>query len=178
VSAEEIKFPPAERRDARRFEAPPWEQKQFEELEERRDAERAAEPREPAPEPAAASAEGAEAVPVAEPAAGRAAQGVEAAEPATQDGAVDAELEAMLAQLAVEEESGAKSVAIVGIASGALLAVIGCVLIIWGVAAFVAIRRAGAVGAFGGAVLLLFGAGFVVGGVWIGTRHLRQRGVH
>lgn len=183
MSAEEIKFPPAERRDVRRFEAPPWERKQFEELEERRAAQQAAEPPESTPEPADATAERPEAIPAEQAAGGSAPEPVPevaagdatAPEPASEGGADDAEFGAMLAQLAVEEESGTKSFKTISIVSGVLLALIGCVMVVWGVAALVA-KRAGAVGVSGGAVLLLFGAGFVAGGAWIGTKHLRERG--
>ena len=187
MSAEEIKFPPAERRTSRQFEVPPWERDKFEELQQRRAAEQAARAAEAVEE---VQAEAPEAVPGETPASpeerpaapgedwadsaqgafGEARQG---AASVAGGGVDDRVADAMLAELAAEEESGAKSVKVVNIASGAVLAVIGCVLIIWGVAAFVAARRAGAVGVFGGIVLLMFGIGFVAGGVWIGTKNLR-----
>ena len=188
MSAEDIKFPPAERRSSRRFEVPPWEQDQFEELQRKRAAEPASPPAPtpaPTPDEAPADATGAAAAGPApgSPAPAPSDDWADSAEGAFGNASGDAgqraggvddrAMNAMLAELAVQEESGEKSVKVISIVSGALLVVIGCVLIVWAVAAFVASRRAGAVGTFGGMVLMMFGAGFVAGGVWIGTKHLR-----
>lgn len=195
MSAEDIKFPPRERRSSRQFEVPPWEQDQFEELQHKLAAEQPAAPPAapspdsgPVPEEAPGSTADATATepthatpaPPERPRGPDWADSVEDVFGATSEGAKsgtgaldDTAMSAMLAQLAVQEESGEKSVRVVSIVSGALLVLIGCVLIIWAVAAFVASRRAGAVGTFGGIVLMMFGAGFVAGGVWIGTKHLR-----
>ena len=192
MSAEDIKFPPAERRSSRRFEVPPWEQDQFEELQRKRGAEPPlAEPPVPrsdstlTPDEAPADVAGAAAA-GPEPGSPEPAPGDDWADSAEgafgnasgdagqrAGGVDDRAMNAMLAELAVQEESGEKSVKVISIVSGALLVVIGCVLLVWAVAAFVASRRAGAVGTFGGMVLMMFGAGFVAGGVWIGTKHLR-----
>ena len=167
-----MRFPPTERRDTRRFEVPPWEQKQFEELQEHRASEHSVDQQYEPEHPAAAPQDGTaqrEQLPRADEPKPEPASNAPSPEKETEGPAFDA----MLAQLAAQEQTGTKSVETVSIVSGALLVVIGCVLVVWAVAAFVASRRAGAVGAFGGAVLLLFGAGFVAGGIWTGTKHLR-----
>jgi len=63
------------------------------------------------------------------------------------------------------------------VAIGAGMVAFGAVFLIWGMAALVAARRVGAIGMLGGSVLLLFGAGFVVGGLYVVARNLRQQGV-
>jgi len=65
----------------------------------------------------------------------------------------------------------------VAIASAIVLGSIGGVLIIWAMAAMVGSQKSGATGAVGGLVLLVFGAGFVFGALWLAYRTLRQRGV-
>jgi len=193
VSAEDIKFPPAEKREARRFEVPPWEQDRFEQLREEREAQEAA---------AAASTRG---LPATEEAAGSAEPKAElgpeseregervlvppvspvptpvdttAASGTVPDTKVDeAAMDTMLAQLAVQEETSTRPIETVGLIAAVILTAIGCVLVVWAMAGFVIARRAGFVGVFGGAVLMAFGAGFVAGGIWIGMKNLRQRGV-
>ena len=158
-------FRPGEKREAKRFEPPPWEKDQFEELaRQRAEDERTAPPQElPAVAP--------QAIVTPEGATPEAATGPPAS---TVD---DARVTEMLAELAAEEPPATRAYWKTSVAVGAGIVAFGAVFVIWGMAALVATRRIGTVGMFGGSVLLLFGAGFVVGGLYVVVKNLRQRGV-
>jgi len=182
------------RREAGRFAPPPWEENQFEELSRRRDEEEAAARtaaeqemlQRAAQEPDAeldeavmrlgqAPAEAADAASDAECESASSAQTASSAGPG--GGIDEARMTAMLAGLAAEEPPAARAFWKTSVIVGAGMVVFGAVFLIWGMAAVVAARKTGAVGMFGGSVLLLFGAGFVVGGLYVVAKNLRQRGV-
>jgi hypothetical protein len=83
----------------------------------------------------------------------------------------------MLASLSAEEPTSYEGLWRAAIVASILLGAIGAVLIVWSMAALVGARRSGAIGVTGGLILLLFGAGFVTGALWLTVRTLRQRGV-
>ena len=84
---------------------------------------------------------------------------------------------AMLIDLQVEEPPALREVWKVAMVAAMVVGVIGAVLVMWGVAALVMAPKTGQIGLIGGLVLLLFGAGFIGGGLWLAERTLRQRGV-
>ena len=174
-----------ERRETKRFEPPPWERDQFEELARKRADEEAAEAK-AAAERSATQAGAAEAeaagqtlVELSEETPSEAGATAEAAEePAVPAGALeDARVMEMLTELASEEPPASRGLWKVSVAIGGVMVALGAVFLFWGMAALVAARRAGAVGTFGGIVLLLFGAGFVAGGAYLAVKNLRQQGV-
>jgi hypothetical protein len=175
------------RREAKQFEPPPWEQDAFDELE-RKKAEQAAAvqaiadmQREKQDEAERLAAQ--EAVRQAGPADDEAQSATAGKDQGPEAGGRqateldDRKVAAMLAELSAEEPSAMKGLWKTAMAAAILLAAIGVVLIVWALAAFVGIRRTGAVGAGSGAVLLFFGAGFVGGAWWLTVRTLRDRGV-
>lgn len=186
-------FGGAKRREAKRFEPPPWEKDAFEELERKRAEEAqaaealrakeladrtAAEEAGPATtERAAAPADASSAI---EPEAGKSER--QASHPAEAGGEAAGELDdkqvaEMLAGLAAEEAPVASKAWMVAIASSIVIGAIGGMLIIWAMAALVSSPDSGATGMIAGMVLLVFGAGFVFGALWLAVRTLRQRGV-
>ena len=181
-------FRPVSRHEAKRFEPPPWEQDQFEELARKRaeaevqaDADAAAEVltedrTAPALEQQAVS--GSAAAIEGEPdAAARQQEALVPSAAAEGDRLDEARVTEMLAQLASEEPPAAKAFWKTSVVVGTGMVVFGAVFLIWGVAAVVAARKTGAVGMFGGSVLMLFGAGFVFGGLYVVVKNLRQQGV-
>ena len=146
---------PAEKKEPRPFEPPPWEKDAFEELEKRR-AESAAD--EVAEAPSAAIDE--EPAPRAEHGRAPVAEG---------------EMLELLGMLAEEEPRANREYWRVGAAVGLFLVALGGVLIIWATAAWVSSMRTGVVGTFGGTGLGLFGVFFMSMGVWMMYRTLKQR---
>jgi len=198
VGDDGFNFQGPQRREAKRFEPPPWEKEAFDELQRKRAEEEQAaellraheatrqETHEVEPPPPSVEAEGAEPVPpsggAVEP-PGDTPEGkvtdVQLVQPAgtAKAAADDPRVVEMLAGLAVEEPPVHKGFWKVAIASAIVLGAIGGVLIIWAMAAFVGAQKSGATGVIGGGVLLVFGAGFVFGALWLAVRTLRQRGV-
>jgi hypothetical protein len=181
---------PADRRQPKAFEPPPWEADAFEELRRRKSEEDEARAASAAAEPARADAGPARPA-AAGPAPGAGPAPVEAVpEPDAQAGAAEAAQEAatggqlderqvleMMAELAAEEPDVRRTAGNVAIASAMLLIALGGVLIVWGMAAFAGSRSTGTVGTFGGTALFMFGAGFIAAAIWLLVRTLRQRGV-
>lgn len=167
---------PTQRRDAKRFEPPPWEAQAFEELQRKRQEQEARSPR-PTSEVAEDDrpAEVGAGLPAKQPAREPSApvQPV-AEEPKQLDESVVVEL---LAGLAAEEPSIQPAVQRLSLVIAIFIAALGTVMILWGMAALVGSRTTGPMGAFGGAVLLFFGAVMIAGAVWLTVRTLRQRGV-
>jgi len=188
-------FGPVERRDAKRFEPPPWEQDRFDELSQRRAEEEAA---------GAALEEEARASRLEEPdaeldeAVSRLGHGPEGehdapatatatettpitgggeADPAAAAGLDDERVTAMLAQLAAEEPPAVQAFWRANVVVGAGMIAVGAVFLIWGMAAAAGARTTGSVGVFGGLVMLLFGGAVAFGGVYVVVKNLRQRGV-
>jgi hypothetical protein len=175
VADDGFNFRPVERREAKRFEPPPWEQDKFDELARQR-AEQEAQAAQAAE--AARAAVEADATAAEEEAPGPAvADEPVAVEPVAKPQLEDASVEQMLAELAAEEPNAASAYWKTNVIVGGALVVFGSVFLIWGLAALVGARGSGAIGAFGGSVVLLFGAGFVFGGMYVVVKNLRQRGV-
>ena len=194
--------PPPPRREPRRFEPPPWERDQFErrareqaELEKARlEAEQAARAAEAAALAEAAgisvgvgAGEKAQPSPPAQPASeerprahvndpaadgARAKQAV-APKPAKQP-VDDKQVELMMLELKAEEPPALEGAWKVAATAGAVVALVGIVIGIWGAAA---IARLGQAGLLGGIVLVTFGLAFVGIGGWLVYGALRQRGV-
>jgi len=89
----------------------------------------------------------------------------------------DPRVEAMMAGLRNEEPSFGTDLWRISAGAGVVLASVGAVLLIWGVFAIWAARRAGPAGLLGGGILAVFGFAFLGVGVWMAYRVLRQRGV-
>ena len=177
-----------DKREARSFEPPPWEREQFEQLERAR-AERAEEQElaaaldrlteESAPEAASAP----EATDEAEQttASEREPQAAQAATP-TERPVDPGELDVMLLQLRAEEPEALTGFWKFGTIAAALVALVGSMLLIWGVVGFTRVGRAAdaagrTAGMIGAGTMVLFGLGFVGFGVWMAVRSLRQQGV-
>ncbi len=190
-------FRQRERRETKRFEPPPWEQNQFEELARKRTEEEAAQAEaqaaaeagaqaQAAAEQAAAQPEATEAeaaaptpaeVPEGPPSEAAAAPAVTQPPAALPGGLEDARVNEMLAELASEEPPVSRDIWKVGVATGGVMVALGVVFLFWGIAALVAARRTGSVGVLGGAVLLFLGVGFTAGGTYLVVKNLRQQGV-
>lgn len=182
---------PAERREAKQFEPPPWERDAFEELQRRRSQEENVSTN--APEEAVEQNPQAERgtgtsggdpttgeAPVAkEPIGGHQVEPPAPVKTGAQakhqvDERVVIEL---MAGLKAEEPSVQPAVQWISLFSALVIAAIGTVMILWGMAALIGSRASGPTGAFGGTVLLFFGAAAIAGAVWLTVRTLRQRGV-
>ncbi len=181
----DIRFPPGRRREKPSFEPPPWERDQFEELARQKQA---AEEAEAASVPVAQDAER---EPVAEqtlPQQVAAAAGDESAatggsmaesEPAeTAGGDLDPKrVEMLMMGLRAEEPRPEEAYWKVTTAAGVVSTFIGLVVTTWGIIALAAPREPGAGAMMMVLMLLVFGIGFTVGGVWVVFNALRQRGV-
>lgn len=158
------------RREAGKFEPPPWEREQFEELQrlraEQESVQRAEETEEqtPVPEVSEESAR---------------AERPEAGAGAVIDGpGVDeSEAERMLTMLSIEEPPAHRGFWRFGVAASAFLAVVGGVLMIWGIVGLMRTIGSGPAGVLGGAIMITMGAGLISLGAWTAYRSLQQRGV-
>lgn len=168
--------PDPERREARRFEPPPWERDRFEELEKRTRAEDQSSEQRVAP--------------ATEPKTGQDTEEVEKrsteSDPGSGDGAGSGssregssadEVEAMLIALRSEEPKALEGAWKLGMAASVFVTTLGLMLVIWGSVAMARAASAGAAGVMGSAIMGVMGALFAALGVWLGVRSLRQRGV-
>ena len=207
-------FKPVEKREAKRFEPPPWERDQFEELARQRAEQEAQEAEQAklaaeaqaaidaaaaaqaarsatAEEALASDAAGAQAPSAAAAGAVTAPEAVaQSAVPASADaeaatsapqpavpGPAEEHVNVMLAGLAAEEPPAATAFWRTSVTIGAAVVVFGATFLILGIATLLRTARTGIVGLLGGSVLLIFGAGFVAGGVYVVIKNLRQQGV-
>lgn len=203
MSDQGFNFNPApERREAKRFEPPPWERDAFDELAKRKAAEdeaaRAAEEEGASEAPtegqnaptAAAQPEAVTAPPAEQPAAGPEAltarpveiepeQPAQAAGPAS--GEIDqAQLLEMMAGLRAEEPSVNEAVHSIGLFWAVAIGLVGLMTLTWSGFAFVRAAQATSgkqLGLVGGMILAVFGLLFIGMAIWIVQRILRQRGV-
>ena len=83
----------------------------------------------------------------------------------------------LMAGLVAEEPSMLPAIQWISFFSALVITAVGVVMILWGMAALIGSRTTGPIGAFGGAILLFFGAAAIAGAVWLTVRTLRQRGV-
>lgn len=119
--------------------------------------------------------------------AGAALERAGAVEPkqAAKPGPSEAQVTSLLAGLASQEPDMKKDVGRVWLGTAIVLLPLGVVLMVWGMGGFVKARVAmqtygqatGAQMQLAAGTMLLFGAGFIVGAVWLVYRYLRQRGV-
>jgi hypothetical protein len=184
---------PAERREAREFEPPPWERDQFERLAKERAESKAAEETARAAVAEVAAAQTAAVTgeaPVASPVdpAATFTNGTEeqtAVLPARPEGEAadggatpvdDRQIAAMMMDLKAEEPAALGSTWIVAMMSAIVVGAVGLVLIVWGLTE-AARSSAAPTGAMGAGILTLFGLGFGGMGAWLAFRTLRQRGV-
>ena len=197
MADEGFNFRPVERREAKKFEPPPWERDQFDELARQRAEREAVAAQEAeaaraqaeadaawAAAEAAAAEDGAGETPagtvVSEPmlaADATVAQVAEAPDAGRQAATDEPRVEQMLAELAAQEPKAAGSYWKTNVIVGSGLVIFGSVFLIWGIAGLVAAKGAGVAGMLGGTVMLIFGAGFVFGGMYVVVKNLRQRGV-
>lgn len=192
----DFQMPPSQRREPKRFEPPPWEKDAFDEMERRRreaeEEERraAAALAEPQAQRAAARQEEQEEVAASselkEPRQDKVASRGGAGESAAGTPGVDvqkperidqAQLTAMLAELAAEEPRDDKTISSVTLVVSIAIFALGAMMIMWGMAAFVAAKGAGSQGTIAGSVLFLFGAGFIGGAIYLAVKSLQKRGV-
>jgi hypothetical protein len=184
-----------ERRERRSFEPPPWEKQQFEELERKapeEDAEEAAGGQEESEPSTAMSAQGPTAARQGseqEPASEGSGEGKgdtaallaavpevkkEAAPP---DAGIDPARMAELMAGLRSDDPPATGAWKLGLAVSVGMAVLGAVMMIWGIVGLQATRGAGQLGWMGAAVLISFGAGFIAAAAWFAYKNLEKRGV-
>ncbi len=150
--------PAPDKREARRFEPPPWERDRFEELAKR--SEQQAPLADENPKPAAAEA---------------VEQAREGEVP--REERVPENLEAMLVALRAEEPEALSEAWKVAAGASLVVITIGLMLVVWGAVAMARAGSAGAAGVMGSAIMTVMGALFAALGAWLGVRSLRQRGV-
>lgn len=174
----------AGRRDPKSFEPPPWEAAQFEELARAKEAEA---------QRAAATIEAA--------AETQADSQVQPDEPVRQEGTTtqvttteataaekpagqaaptavsEAALMEMMAGLAAEEPPATKGFWQLGAIAAVVLAAIGSMMLVFGIAGLAKTADAGLVGKLGGTILVGFGIGMIAIAIWVIVRTLKQRGV-
>ncbi len=184
MSDQDFNFaPPPPRRERKEFEPPPWEQHLFEQLTKQQEEE----PIE------GDSADGTESTPMVEPAPVAEvlaeAEEPKAAEPPSESvEGVKAEkppldevrVAAMMFELRAEEVPATRMFTTATLVAGAILLLIGIVMVIWSfVMIAVALRRPeqGRSGVYVGMTVLVFGAGFAGTGAWFVFKTLRQQGV-
>ena len=189
MSDQDFNFaPPPQKRDKPKpFEPPPWEKEQFDELERRKAAEKAAEG---STEQATGAAAVGEEPSTAGPAPEKQEERPLAREPETRGDTAQAEtasagpkgepvsqpsIEAMLVQLKGEEPPVGKGIWKVSLAVSFVVVVIGLAVSTVGLVALS--RRLGQAGTLGGFVLLTFGISFIAIGIWVTFQTLRQQGV-
>jgi len=179
VSDQDFNFaPPPPRRERKDFEPPPWEKHLFDKLakEQEQKQEQTQEPADVA-EPATAAPA---AIMVDEPKAvveSTTTTGDELVEPPRLN---EAHVAAMLFELRAEEVPATRMYARATLVAGAILLLIGIVMVIWSfVMISVALRRSdqGRSGVYVGMTVLVFGAGFTGTGAWFVFKTLRQQGV-
>ncbi len=179
MSDQDFNFaPPPPRRERKEFEPPPWERHLFERLAREQEPEQAqgqevAERFVPTPTPEAVVA-------VKEPSTASASS-------AGDDSGFDegsrldeVQLASMLFELRAEEVPATQMYARATLAAGAILLLIGIVMVIWSfVMIAVALRRPeqGRSGVYIGMAVFVFGAGFTGTGAWFVFKTLRQQGV-
>jgi len=177
-----IHFPPGQRRDKPSFEPPPWERDQFDDLARRRQE---SEPSEPAAE------EGLDVSEVAgtsgEPAEAEAVSPLPDADAEQPDGLVETadvkpeldpkQVEMLMMGLRAEEPRADEAYWKVSVIAGAFSALIGLMVVTWGLVALAAPK--GNAAGTGLMVVMLLGVGiaFIAVGVWIVFKSLRQQGV-
>jgi len=149
-------------RTPRRFEPPPWERDQFEELRRRRESER------PAPGPEAGDALAQGVVAAAQPAASGADGEAEA---------LPAEVDVMMMELVAQEPDAVGPFRMAGLILAAIVGIVGIGTVIAGVVGLVMQGgRGGAMGALAASIVIAFGLLLVAGGGWLTVLALRQRG--
>lgn len=181
---DEFRVPPANRREARRFEPPPWEADAFKELELRRATKETREDTGTGAVGATADEHTGQSVAggVADEPASRSVgpagseSGAAPAGGAASRAELDDEVVAALMARLRDEEPSAANYWVAWVVVGFLMMVLGSVMLIWAMAAYMK-PDAGQVGTTGGSILLLFGAGFIGGGAWFIYRGLKKRGV-
>jgi len=177
VSDQDFNFaPPPPRRERKDFEPPPWEKHLFEklvkELEEKQEPAEPAEMAEPVPVP--------EIAPVVDELPEVVVSAVAGDSEAELSRVDEVQLAAMMFELRAEEEPASRMYARATLVAGAILLLIGIVMVIWSfVMITVAVRRAdqGRTGVYVGMTVLVFGAGFAGTGAWFVFKTLRQQGV-
>jgi hypothetical protein len=161
---------PAQKREPKRFEPPPWERAAFEELRKASEGAQAATTQ-------AVSSPEREQTPAREDTDG---EFVQREERGGESGPSEAEIIELLAGLAEEEPDARAPAMVVTVGSAAILAPIGLVLVLWGMAAMVkagAATSGAGIARTGAVILLLFGAGFIGAAFWLVYRLMKQRGV-
>lgn len=155
------------RKNPSRFEPPPWEKEQFDELAKKKAAEGARIASEQQVQQAQAEAKR-----KSEEDTDRRLQ--EVAE--CGDGETVTDMGQMMVLLQAEEPSSGKGLWKAGVISGTFLAFVGAIFMVWGIVAMRVTQGAGSVGQLGAGILMFFGIGFIAIAAWTIQRSLRQRG--
>lgn len=145
-------------RTSKPFEPPPWEKEQFEELARRR---RASE-QPGAVEPVHRVVHEA---------------GVSEVTTGPKENVLPAEADLLLSRLRTQESGSSESLWKTGLVLTSGVAIIGVVLVVWGITGLATIGETGAAGATGGSIMIFFGLFFVGVAAWLGVRIMRKRGV-
>ena len=162
------------RREAKKFEPPPWEKEQFDQPSEAQKEQRVEQETTEQPKPAEVEAEEEEEV-----SAEKVIQKETSTPPLAegQAGPSEAQMEAMLVSLKAEEPKGDRAFWKWGLVFSALMALTGSVVMIWGIVAFQATRGTGTAGVAGSSIMIIFGAAFIAIAGWAAYKILRQQGV-
>ncbi len=161
-----------EKREPRRFEPPPWEREQFEDLARRKADEQEEAGKE---ESSAPSEEEASSLPAEEPGQELAEQQMRP--PGAKEEIPPEAFDMMIAALREEEPGATAETWKVGLAAAVLMGTIGLALVIWGAVALARTVGAGPAGVMGSAIMVIMGGLLVALSVWMGQRSLQQRGV-
>lgn len=175
VNDAEFDFKSPERREAKRFDPPPWEKDAFEQLQQRKTAEEHVHVEQVGTAPKGAMAAETQMPPTeVQLGEGRSGESAPQSESSTLE---DGHVIEMMARLAEQEpklqEKTWKPAVFLAMVAGAL----GLMLTIWGVVALFRGWSAGLTAVAAALVLIVFGIGFVAIGIWMTVRTLRQRGV-
>ena len=160
------------RKNPSRFEPPPWEKEQFDELAKKKAAEEARIASEQQVQQAQAETKR-----KSEEDADRRLQEAAKRTAAKGDGGEEIiDMGQMMVLLQAEEPSSGKGLWKAGVISGTFLAFVGAIFMVWGIVAIRVTQGAGSTGQLGAGILMFFGIGFIAIAAWTIQRSLRQRG--
>ncbi len=175
VNDSEFNFKSPKRREAKRFDPPPWEKDAFEQLQHRKTAEEQEHVEQvDAPSKGAEVAETQTPPATGQPGEVQFEERVPQSESSTLE---DRHVIEMMARLAEQEPKLQEKTWKPAVFSAMVAGALGSMLTVWGVVALFRGWSAGLTAVAAALVLIVFGIGFVAIGIWMTVRTLRQRGV-